>query len=132
MTAFPFELFAERGVILNDAVVHECDFSALVEMRMRIFVGHLSVGRPAGVTNAIASQGRLFRHQFREIRDTSGAFSRLNLFAVYDGDAGGIVTAIFKAPQTIKKNGRRFRLPDVADNSTHKFRSESIAYSARL
>src|SRR5690348_30950 len=100
MTAFPFELFAERGVILNDTVVHECDFSALVEMRMRILVGHLSVRGPAGVTNAIASRGRFFRHQFREIRDASGAFSRLDLFAVYHGDAGGIVTAIFKAPQT--------------------------------
>src|SRR5205085_4510660 len=101
-------------------------------MRMRIFVSHLSVGRPAGMTNAIASRGRFFRHQFREICNASGTFSRLDLFAVYDGDAGGIVTAIFKAPQTIEKNGRRFRLPDEADNSTHKFRSESIAYFKRL
>jgi hypothetical protein len=33
--AFPDELFAERGVILDDPVVDEGEFAALVKVRVR-------------------------------------------------------------------------------------------------
>ena len=101
MTAFPFELLAERGVILNDTVVHEGDSSALVEMWMRVFVGDFAVGGPTRMADAVMTGGRLLGHQFGEVRDPPSTFSRLDLFAVNDGDARGIVTTVFKAAQTI-------------------------------
>ena len=132
VAAFSFELFAERGVIFNHTVVHQCDFSALVKMWMRVFVGDLAVGGPTRMADAIMAGGRLLGHQFREVRDPSSAFPRLDLFAVYDGDACGIVTTVFKAAQTIEKNGRCFCLPDISNNSTHNFRSRNYSiFSAR-
>src|SRR5437588_2838297 len=128
VAAFALELLAQGGVIFNHAVMHQRDFSALVEMRMRIFVGHFSVGGPASVADSVLPRGWFLGHQFGKVRDSSGAFPRLDLLAVYDRDAGGIVTAIFEAAQTIEKDRRRFRASDVSDNSTHNFRREIIAY----
>src|SRR6266576_977676 len=89
VAAFALELFAERRVIFNHAVVHQRDFSALIEMRMRIFVGHLSVGGPASVADAVLPRGRFLSHQFGKVRDSSGAFPRLHLLPIYDRDASG-------------------------------------------
>ena len=55
VTAFALELFAERRVIFDHAVVDEGEFAALVEMRMRIFVGHFSMGSPARVADAVGA-----------------------------------------------------------------------------
>src|SRR5580765_1201872 len=128
VTAFALHLFAQRRIIFDHAVVHKRDFSALVEVRMRVFVGHFPMGSPARVADAVLPRGRFLGHQFGKVRDPSGAFARLHLLAVYNGNAGGVVTAIFETPQTIQKNGRRFRAADISDNSTHNFGSGIIAY----
>src|ERR1700730_17649323 len=119
VAAFTLELLAQRRVIFDHAVVHQRDFSALVEMRMCIFVGYLSMGSPASVADAVLPQGRFLGHQFGKIRDPSGAFACLHLLPVYDRDAGGIVATIFETPQTVEKYGRRFRASNISDNSTH-------------
>ena len=95
-------------VIFDHAVVDERDFAALVEMRMRIFVGHFAVGGPARVADAVRAGGRFLGHQFGKVRDASGAFARLDLLPVNDRDAGGIVAAIFEPTQTVEKDGSRF------------------------
>ena len=77
-------------------------------------------------------RGRFLGHQFGKVRDPSGAFARLDLFPVYDGNAGGIVAAIFEPPQTVQKYGRRFCAADISDNSTHNFRRGIIAYFSPL
>src|SRR5205807_1797360 len=128
VAAFALQLVAQRRIIFDHAVVHQRDFSALVKMRMRIFVGHFAMSSPACVTDAVLSRGRFLGHQFGKVRDPSGAFARLDLLPVYDGNASGIVTSIFKPPQTVQKYGRRFCATDISDNSTHNFRREIIAY----
>src|SRR6478672_1679591 len=128
VTAFALQLFAQRRIIFDHAVVHKRDFSALVKMRMRIFVGHFPMGSPARVADAVLPRGRFLGHQFGKVRDPSGAFARLHLLPVYDGHAGGVVTAIFEPPQAVQEYGRRFRATDISDNSTHNFRSGIIAY----
>src|SRR5205814_8410162 len=128
VAAFALQLFAQRRIIFDHAVVHQREFSALVKMRMRIFVGHFAMSSPACVTDAVLSRGRFLGHQFGKVRDPSGAFARLDLLPVYDGNASGIVTSIFKPPQTVQKYGRRFCATDISDNSTHNFRREIIAY----
>ncbi len=119
MLAFPEQIFTQRLVVLDHAVVHEGELPALVEMRMRILVGRLAMRRPARVTDAVMPRRRLLRHELAEIRDTAGAFARLDPFAVDDRDAGGIVAAIFQPAQTVQQDGPRFRAPDVANNAAH-------------
>ena len=55
------ELSPKRGVVFDDAVVHEHEAPALVKMRMRILVGHASMSRPARVTDAEISVRRICR-----------------------------------------------------------------------
>src|SRR5207237_10796748 len=91
----------------NHAVVSQRDLSALIEMRMRIFVGHFSVGGPTSVADAVLPRGRPLGHQFCKVRDSSSTFARLHLLPIYDRDAGGIVTAIFEAAYTTERARRR-------------------------
>ena len=128
VTAFALQLFAQRRVIFDHAVVHERDFSALVKMRMRVFIGHFPVGSPARVADAVLPAGRFLGHEFGQVRDPSGTFARFDLLPVYDGNAGGVVAAIFEAAQAIQEDGRRFCAADISDNSTHNFRRGIIAY----
>ncbi len=41
------------------------------------------------------------------------------MIAINDGDASGIVAAIFEATKSIEQNGRSLRAPDITDDSTH-------------
>ena len=106
-------------VIFDHAVVHEGEFAALVEMRMRILIGRFAVRRPASVADAVSARRGRFGEELREPGDAAGAFARLDMLAINDRDPGGIVTAIFEAAQTIEQDGRCFRTSDVSDNATH-------------
>src|SRR5437879_3717625 len=128
VTAFALQLFAQRRIIFDHAVVHKRDFSALVKVRMRVFVGHFSMSSPARVADAVLPRGRFLGHQFGKVRDPSGTLARLDLLPVYDGNAGGIVAAIFEAAQAVQEYGGSFCAADISDNSTHNFRREIIAY----
>jgi hypothetical protein len=66
------------------------------------------------------------------VRDASRALARFELLPVYDGNAGGIVAAIFEAAQAVQEYGCRFCAADVSDNSTHNFRRGIIAYFSPL
>src|SRR6476661_4779621 len=132
VTAFALQLFAQRRIIFDHAVVHQRDFSALVKMRMRIFVGHFSMSSPARVADAVLPAGRFLGHETGQVRDPSGALTRFDLLPVYDGNAGGVVAAIFEPPQTVQEYGRRFCAADISDYSTHNFRRGIIAYFSPL
>src|SRR5207244_6939354 len=128
VTAFALQLFAQRRIIFDHAVVHKRDFSALVKVRMRVFVGHFAMSSPARVADAVLPRWRFLGHQFGKVRDPSGAFARLDLPPVYDGNASRIVTAIFEPPQTVQEYRCRFCATDISDNYTHNFRRGIIAY----
>src|SRR5438874_10910861 len=57
VTAFALQLFAQRRIIFDHAVVHKRDFSALVKVRMGVFVGHFSMSSPARVADAVLPRG---------------------------------------------------------------------------
>src|SRR2546423_8721099 len=128
VTAFALQLFAQRRIIFDHAVVHKRDFSALVKVRMRVFVGHFSMSSPARVADAVLPRGRFLGHQFGKVRDPSGTLARLDLLPVYDGNAGGIVAAIFEAAQRVQEYGGRFYAAQISNSSTHNFRSGTIPY----
>ena len=60
------QLFLERVVIFNDAVVDDGDFAGLIEMRMGIFIRRRPVRGPARVGDAEVSRGRFGFQQARE------------------------------------------------------------------
>ena len=113
------ELFFERLIIFNHAVVDESDLAGGVEMRMSVLVVDFSVRRPASVTDSIGSGGRFLGNEFGQRGDATGAFTGLDVIAIDDGDAGRIVAAVFKATKPVEQNGRSLRASDVTDNSTH-------------
>src|SRR5207237_9911647 len=105
VTAFALQLFAQRRIIFDHAVVHKRDFSALVKVRMGVFVGHFSMSSPARVADAVLPRGRFVGHEFVKVLDPSGTLARLDLLPVYAVNAGVIVAASFSASQAVRMYG---------------------------
>ena len=122
VSVFANQLIANRGVVFDHAVVDECEFAALIEMRMRVVIRDLAVRRPARVTDPVVAARRLVRHQTREICDPPRALPRLDARAVYDGDTGRVIAAVFQAAQSIEKDGPGLRATNVTNNSAHGLR----------
>ncbi len=106
--ALGFQLAAQLGEILDDAVVHDRELFGGV--RMRVVLGRPAVGRPAGVADADgarrAARARAAASRFLQL--AFGAPARQH--AVLErGDARGIVAAIFEALERIDQL-RRSRL----------------------
>ncbi len=117
--ALPEELVLQRLVVLDDAVVHERQLPALVEVRVRIRVGDAAVRGPPGVADADDALRRLLVDELGEIVDPAGAFPQLDGAVMEGGQACGIVAAVFHAAQPVQEDGDSLDLADVADNSTH-------------
>ena len=113
------QLIFERLIIFDDAVMDERQFSAGVEMRVRILIGGFAVRGPTSVADTVGAGRRLVRHELSERRDPAGALPRVYAVAIHNRHARGVVAAIFQTAQTIEQNGRRFRTPDVTDNAAH-------------
>ena len=119
----PNQLIFQRLVILDHAVVHECQLPSRVEVRVGVLIGRLSMCGPARVADAESSGRRLLRHEFCERSDSPGALARFDVLAITDRNPGGIVAAIFEATQTVEQDGSCFRTSDVTDNATHEERA---------
>ncbi len=116
----PQKRILDLRIILDHAIVDEGKFTALIEMRMRILIGRLAVGRPTRVTDAVGPGRGRVGHQLREPGDASRALARLDMVTIDDRDAGGIIAAVFEPAQPIEQDGRGFRSTDVSNNATHK------------
>ena len=119
--AFLHELVLEDVVVLDDAVVADEKFAALVGVRMGVFIGDAAVGGPAGVRDADGACGRGLLDEFGEVRDASDAFADLDFPAVEDGDARGVVAAVFEPAKAVEKDGDCCPGADVADDAAHSF-----------
>lgn len=115
----PNQLIFQRLVIFDHSVVHECQLPSRVEVRVGVLIGGFSVSGPAGVADAESSGRRLLRHEFSERSDSPGALTCLDVLTVNDRNPCGIVTAIFKAAQTVEQDGSCLRTSDVSNNATH-------------
>src|SRR3954469_17505456 len=90
------ELFLERLIIFDYAIVHERDLARGVEMRMCVVIRDFAVSRPTRVTDSVMSGSGLLRNQLRKRRNSPRSLARFKAIAIDDGDAGGILTAIFE------------------------------------
>src|SRR5438445_13033742 len=55
LMAFLNQLLLQKNIVLDDPVMHYHHTASAITVRMRIFLGGASVGRPAGVTDPIGA-----------------------------------------------------------------------------
>ena len=92
--ALLLERLAQLAKILDDAVVDHGD--AIGRVRMRVVLGRLAVGGPAGVADAgVAGERFGIQPLFEILQLALGAAAR-EMVAFQRGDACGIIAAIFK------------------------------------
>jgi hypothetical protein len=107
-------------VILDDAVVNDRDAVAR-DVRMRVALGRHAVRRPAGMCNAqVALDRRLLERVLQHPDFADRAQPAQFAAAVQDREAGGIVTAVFQAPQPLDQDGNDVSVSDRADDSAHE------------
>src|SRR6185503_10276691 len=99
--------------VVNDGVA-----AARVTVGMGVDVGWLAMGRPSGVGDALHA-AELLRLQRVELAHLALALGDAQLALVADGDAGGVVAAIFQPIQAFEQDGRRLALADVTDDAAH-------------
>src|SRR5579859_4216599 len=89
----------ERNIIFDDTVVDDDNFAFAVGMRMGILFRWFSVRRPACVPETQRPVEGVLLQNFFQIGKLARASPQLNGSPVEDGDASGIISAIFKASQ---------------------------------
>ena len=92
--ALLLERFAQFAEILDDAVVDHGD--AIGRMRMRVVLGRLAVGRPAGVPDPDMALERFGIEPLFEVFQLALGAAAREVIAFQRGDACGIIAAIFK------------------------------------
>jgi len=99
-------------------------------MRVGVVFGHTAVRRPAGVADAkLASQIDFSRSVFHFSHAANPAHAG-DVCAGMHGDAGGIITTIFKTLQTFDQNRNHITLRNRADDTAHRF--PPLSYGAEL
>ena len=115
------ELVLEREVVFDDAVVDDDEGAGAVAVGVGVLFGGAAVGGPAGVADAEgAVDGVESARTASRLRSLPGARrSSRPLGAAGDGDAGGVVAAVFEAAQAFNDDGDAGLGADVTDNSAH-------------
>src|SRR5579864_463946 len=120
--AFFDEPLLERKVVFDDPVVHHHDLAGAVAMGMGVLFRGTPVGRPAGVSDAVAAVERLKANDFFQIAQL--AFGAANLHPAFaiagHGDARRVVAAVFQPLQPVNNDRHNALFPDVPYDSAHK------------
>ena len=98
------------------------DVAAVVAVGVGVLLGGAAVGGPAGVADAEGAVDGIEAEGLFEVAELAlgAADSKLSVVAV-DGETGGVVTALFEAPEALQDNRDCFVPSDVADNPAHGY-----------
>jgi hypothetical protein len=119
LMALLLHLGTERGVVLDDPIVHEGELPGTVEMRMGVLPGNPSVGGPARVTDAGVTSQRALGNDATKGVDATNFLANGNDPLLKSGYPCGIVASILQPTQSLQKNGHSFSLTDISNDSTH-------------
>jgi hypothetical protein len=112
-----FQHLPQLAEVLDDAVMNHGD--VVGRMRVRVALGRLAMGGPAGVADA-GMTGERFGFQSRfEIPEFAFGAAALDMVAFQRGNASGIIAAIFQSLEGIHQLLRDRTAPENADNTAH-------------
>ena len=114
------QIFLQRHIVFDDAVVHNGKIARAVCMRMCVAVRRTSMCRPTRMTDADMTCRLISFDDSLEFGKTTHAFFHADLLLVQDGDARRIIAAILKLRQPLDEKRRRLTLADITNDSTHK------------
>src|SRR5258708_7620737 len=98
--AFFNQLLLQRDVVFNDSVVYDYDSPGAVAMRMRVLFRGAAVSCPTSVADAVGSIQGFEADDFFEIAQLALSATDLQAIAIAAHcDSGGVVAAVFQAPQ---------------------------------
>ena len=121
---FGGQLVAQLLEVLDDAVVDHRD--PLVHVRVGIALHRLAVRGPARVADAGMALQRMIGEAQLQVLELALGAPAIQV-AVFDGGhAGGIIAAIFQAPQGLDEVARYRLLPKDANDPTHASISPSV------
>ncbi|RMM24772.1 hypothetical protein ALQ81_05582 [Pseudomonas syringae pv. pisi] len=116
-----FQLFTQRFVILDDAVVDNCQRVGR-EMWVGVTLTRGAVGCPTRVGDAQTADQRLAGKCLFQLTDLAGATTALkDAFVAEDCHARAVIAAVFKALEALEQNGRDITFSNGADDSTHGY-----------
>ena len=109
LVALGDEGLLELEIVFDDAVVHDDEGAGAVAVGVGVFFGGAAVGGPAGVADAVgAVEGRGLDGGF-EVAELAGGAAEVEGVRVFggaaDGDAGGVVAAVFEAAEAFNDDG---------------------------
>ncbi|RMN32851.1 hypothetical protein ALQ61_05730 [Pseudomonas coronafaciens pv. zizaniae] len=115
------ELFAQGFVVLDDAVVDNCQLVSR-EMRVSIALARRTVGGPAGVSNAQTPRQWLACQRLIQFTDLTGTTTALQgAFVGENSHACAVITSVLETFEAFEQDGGDVTFSDGADYSTHGF-----------
>jgi hypothetical protein len=120
------ELVSKQLKIFDHSVVNQRELTGLIDVRVRILIGHRTVGSPTGVPKPYRTARRFLLDQFGQTANPSGAFADLHRSVRYQRDPSRIVSPVLQASKSIHQNWSGFGLSDITDDSAHKNKRNCI------
>jgi hypothetical protein len=126
------EFGAQLIVVLDDAIVDQGNARFVVaqarEVRMGVVGGGHAMGGPAGVGDAGEALQLVLRDLFGQFGHALRAARAAQVAVGVDGDAAGIVAAVFQALQAFDQDRGDVALGDGANNAAHRECSGKFVY----
>src|SRR5712691_1293432 len=109
--------------------MHYDQTAGAVAMWVRVFFRRAAVRGPTRVAHAVSAVERFLPQRFFEVAQFAFGPADLQLVVfVNDGNARGVVAAVFKLAQAVDNQRHHLFVSDVSDYSTHV--SEQLAVSS--
>lgn len=111
-------------VVLDDTIMHDEEPHITRKMRVRIFLRHSTVCRPASMSNT-SNIGALCSSVFLdfccEIGDAPDCFLEEYIFVRgYSEDSGRVISTIFEISKSFDEEWERVFLSIIGKNSAHR------------
>ena len=82
--AFALQLFFQRQIVFDNAVMHDHDVARAIAVRVGVFLGGTAMRRPAGVADAVVAIHRIDPQHVFEIAQFAGSAAHAQRLVVAD------------------------------------------------
>ena len=120
LVALGCQFFPQTAKILDNAVMHHGHLRR--GMGVGIGRGGGAMRGPARVANARFARQRVFRQAFLQRLEFAFGPTAIDFAIRHRGDAGGVITPVFKPLKRLKYPFRHRACAHYSNNSTHAFR----------